>query len=141
MVEPIPLPTGERILTGAGAYSEITKISAPSEAAPGNTVTISITIKNLYSSTIGIMVGGALEYGVTPWPKISCPDNHLNVPGGESHTFQCTFTMPEYDVIIHAYSYYYSSDGWVFDDERTKDIDVGTEPEFSNLQATFRKVT
>jgi len=141
MADPMPIPEEERILTGAGAYTEITNISAPSGAAPGSTVTISITVKNLYSSTIGIMARGALDYGVTPWPTINCPDNSDNIPGGGSLTVQCSFTMPEDDVVIHAYSYYYSLQGYVFDDEKTKKVNVETKPVFSNLKVTFRSVS
>ena len=48
---------------------------------------------------------------------------------GATKTFYGYFTMPYYPpgkvVKIHAYSYYYDSSlGWIFDDEKTKDIEV-----------------
>ena len=51
-----------------GLYTQITEIVAPSSAIAGQLVSIEVKIKNLYSSVIGIMVGGALDYGVSPWP-------------------------------------------------------------------------
>lgn len=120
----------------AGTYTEIVKIVAPSEAVAGQTVDIEVEIKNTYSATIGIMIGGALDYGETPWPTIDFPDNSANVAAGATHTFHGSFTMPDSDVTIHAYSYYYGSDGyWHFDDEETKDVSV-TElvPEFSRFE-------
>ena len=124
-------------------YAQITSISAPSEALPGDLVDITVTIKNLYSSAIGIMVGGALEYGVSPWPGIDFPDNWDNVDAGASRSFGGSFTMPDKKVTIHAYSYYYASDGyWYFDDEKTKNVSLATlTPQVSEFRiADFYKV-
>lgn len=107
-----------------GLYTDIVEITAPSEAVAGSTVNIQVKIKNKHTSTIGIMVGGALEYGVTPWPSISFPTNWANVSPGATYTFYGSFTMPTLGVKIHAYSYYYTADGWVFDDEKTKSVSV-----------------
>jgi hypothetical protein len=104
-------------------YADVVSIVAPSEAYSGSRVDITVKIKNLYTSTIGIMVGGALEYGVTPWPGIEFPTNWANVAAGATQSFDGYFTMPNKDVKIHAYSYYYGSDGlWHFDDEMTKTV-------------------
>lgn len=109
----------------AGTYTDIVEIVAPGEAVAGERVDIEVKIKNTYSATIGIMAGGALDYGETPWPTIDFPEYSANVAAGATHTFYGHFTMPDSDVAIHAYSYYYGSDGyWYFDDEKTKDIDV-----------------
>ena len=111
-------------------YADITSITAPSEAMEGSRVDITVKIKNLYSSTIGIMVGGALEYGVSPWPSISFPENSANVGPGNTHSFSGYFTMPNKKVTIHAYSYWYGADGyWYFDDEMTKTINIAQIPE------------
>jgi len=108
-----------------GAYTEITEIVAPSSAVPGSRVDITVKIKNNYSSTIGVLVGGALEYGVTPWPTITFPTNSANVAAGATKSFSGYFTMPNAAVMIHAYSYYYGDDGyWYFDDEKEKDVDL-----------------
>jgi len=107
-------------------YAEITEIVAPSSAVAGSKVDIQVKIKNRDSSTIGIMVGGALDYGITPWPSINFPDDWDNVAAGATKTFYGYFTMPSSNVKIHAYSYWYSpaTYGWYFDDEKTKDVGV-----------------
>jgi len=105
-------------------YAEIVEIVAPAEAAVGSRVDITVRIKNRYASSIGIMVGGALEYGVTPWPGINFPDDTENVAGGVTHSFNGWFTMPNKRVTIHAYSYYYAGGSWYFDDEMTRAVDL-----------------
>lgn len=109
-----------------GVYTQITEIVAPGSAVTGETVSVKVKIKNLYSSIIGIMVGGALDYGVSPWPGINFPDSIANVAAGAIHTFNGSFTMPNSAVTIHAYSYYYSPDTgyWYFDDEKTKGVSL-----------------
>jgi hypothetical protein len=86
--------------------------------------------KHLLRRVISIMVGGALEYGVSPWPGIDFPENWANVEGGATHSFSGSFVMPNKKVTIHAYSYWYGSDGyWYFDDELTKTVDVAAAPQ------------
>ena len=46
------------------------------------------------------------------------------------------FTMPDEDVTIHAYAYYYGTDGmWHYDDELTEEVEVVSYPnsDFSSL--------
>lgn len=136
---PIPVPLVRE--AGAGAYTEITSVEAPASAVAGSMVTVRVTIKNRHSSEIGIMVGGALEYGVIPWPAITFPNNWANFPAGVSFYFDGTFRMPDNDTIIHAYSYYYTPQGWVFDDEKTRKITVSVaQPAFSKLSVIYTKV-
>lgn len=124
----------EKIVVGAGAYTDIISITAPSTATPGETVSITVTIKNTYSSAIGIMVGGALEYGVTPWPTINFPTYWANVNAGQTKSFTGSFTMPASAVTIHAYSYYYGVDSaWHFDDELTKNVGLAEGAEWVQL--------
>ena len=125
----------------SGTYAEIIEIVAPSSAVAGETVDIEVKIKNTYSAIIGIMAGGALEYGETPWPAIDFPDNNANVAAGATHSFYGHFTMPDSDVKIHAYSYYYASDGmWYWDDEETKRVSVAElVAEFSQFEITDYK--
>ena len=117
-------------------YADIVEIIAPGEVAAGSRVDITVRIKNTYSAAIGIMAGGALEYGVSPWPDITFPDHSANVDGGVTHSFNGYFTMPEKKVTIHAYSYWYGADGyWHFDDEMTKTVNLAaeTESEFGSI--------
>ena len=136
---PIQVPVVRE--TGAGAYTEITAIQAPASASPGSLVQVKVTIKNKASSLIGIMVGGAIEYGVSPWPLISFPNDWANFPAGESYYFDGTFTMPAYAVVIHAYSYYWGDGSWHFDDERTKNVSLSVlEAQFQSLSVSYNKV-
>ncbi len=124
-------------------YADIIDIIAPSQAAPGDRVDITVRIRNNYSGAIAIMVGGALEYGVSPWPGISFPENSANVDGGVTYSFNGHFYMPDSRVTIHAYSYWYGADGyWYFDDELTKVINLAALiPQVSEFQiADFSKV-
>jgi len=111
-------------------YADIVEIVAPAEAAHGSRVDITVRIKNTYSSAIGIMVGGALEYGISPWPGINFLTPSANVNAGVTHSFSGYFAMPDKKVTIHAYSYYYGADGsWHFDDEMTRVVDLTQEVE------------
>lgn len=106
-------------------YADIIEIVAPDSAAPGSRVDVTVRVKNLYSGTISIMIGGALEYGVTPWPGITFPENWANVAPGETYSFNGYFIMPDRALTAHAYGYWYGSDGlWYFDDEGTKAMAV-----------------
>lgn len=111
-------------------YADIIEIVAPSQATAGNLVNITVRIKNTYSGVVSIMVGGALEYGVSPWPGIDFPESWANVEGGATRSFSGSFVMPNKKVTIHAYSYWFGSDGyWYFDDELTKTVDVAAAPQ------------
>ena len=111
-------------------YAYIIEIVAPSEAAQGGRVDITVKIKNTYSSAIGIMVGGALEYGVSPWPGISFPSPSTNLNTGATYSFSGYFTMPDKIVTLHAYSYWYGADNsWHFDDEMTKIVNLVSIPD------------
>ena len=124
-------------------YAQIVEIVAPSQAVSGERVDITITIKNTYSAAIGVMVGGALEYGVTPWPGITFPENSANVNPGATYSFSGSFIMPDKKVTVHAYSYWYGADGyWHFDDEMTKVVNLAAlTPQVSEFKiADFNKV-
>jgi hypothetical protein len=124
-------------------YAQIVEIVAPSQAMAGERVDITVRIKNTYSAAIGIMVAGALEYGVSPWPGISFSENSANVNGGATYSFSGYFTMPDKAVTIHAYSYWYGADStWHFDDEKTKSVSLATlTPQVSEFKiADFTRV-
>lgn len=122
-----------------GEYTQIVEIIAPSEAVAGETVLLTIRVRSLFTSPMGIMVGGALDYGISPWPTIDChyPDNQAIVGPGDTHSFSCDFVMPDSDVTVHAYSYWYGSDSaWHLDDEATKNISLlaVVKPTFSDFK-------
>lgn len=124
-------------------YADIIEIVTPSQAAFGSKVDITVKIKNTYSEVISVMVGGALEYGISPWPGIDFPENWANVNAGAIYSFSGSFIMPDKKVTIHAYSYWYGADGsWYFDDELTKVVNLASlTPQVSELQISdFYKV-
>ncbi|MBA2084677.1 hypothetical protein DMTZ50_0482 [Dehalococcoides mccartyi] len=111
-------------------YADVIEIITPGQAAPGSRVDITVRVKNTYSNVISIMVGGALEYGVSPWPGIDFAENWANVDSAAVHAFGGSFIMPDRRVTIHAYSYWYGADGyWYYDDELTKSVDITAAPE------------
>jgi len=111
-------------------YADIIEIVTPAQATAGSRVDITVRVKNTYSGAVGIMVGGALEYGVAPWPSIDFPENWANVDGGAVHSFSGFFFMPDRRVTIHAYSYWYGADGsWYLDDEMTKSVELQAVPQ------------
>lgn len=111
-------------------YADVIEIVAPSQAAPGDRVDITVRIQNTYFDTIAIMVGGALEYGVTPWPGIDFPEYWANVDQEIVFSFSGSFVMPDRKVTIHTYSYWYGTDGdWYFDDEMTRSVEVAAAPQ------------
>jgi hypothetical protein len=124
-------------------YADVIEIVAPAQAASGGRVDITIRVRNTYSAAIGIMVGGALEYGASPWPGIDFPENSTNVDGGVTYSFNGSFIMPDKKVTIHAYSYWYGADGyWYFDDEMTKVVNLmALSPQVSEFKiADFYRV-
>ena len=124
-------------------YADVIEIVAPAQAAPGTRVDITIRVRNTYSGAIGIMVGGELEYGASPWPGIDLTENSANVDGGVTYSFGGSFIMPGGRVTIHAYSYWYGSDNyWHFDDEMTKIVNLMSQsPQVSEFKiADFYRV-
>ena len=118
-------------------YADVIEIVAPSQASPGSKVDVTVRVKNLYSAAIGIMIAGALEYGVTPWPGIDFPESYANAGAGVTYSFSGSFVMPDCRVTIHAYSYWYGADGyWYFDDEMTKVINpaAAIESQFGSIE-------
>ena len=122
----------------SGQYVEVISIVAPNEAVAGGIVDVTVTIRNISSYELSAMVGACLEYGVSPWPEVTFPYNSVTLNPGESHSFNGPFTMPDKDVTIHAYSYWYGTDGyWHFDDEKTRSVNLTTiEVGFRNLDIT-----
>jgi len=106
------------------AVTEIVEIVAPDEAPAGSRVDITVSIRNLHTTTVTIGVGAELEYGVTPRPTVTFRVSYANVPPGGVYSFTGHFTMPESDVTIHAFSYFWDTAtmGWIREDEETKTV-------------------
>ena len=117
----------------AGTYTDVVEIVAPSSAVAGQTVSVTIKIKNKYTSIIGVAAIGVWDSEVRFIDWLTA-----NIPAGATQSFSGSFIMPSRRVTIHGYSYYYGTDGnYHFDDERTKDVALGVlEPEFSGFGIT-----
>ena len=102
-----------------GEYTDIVEIVAPSNARAGETVPVTIKIRNKYSASINVAAIGLYDSEerfidwLTYW-----------IPAGETHSFPGTFIMPARDVTIHAYSCYEAEDGWYYDDEAEKAVSL-----------------
>jgi hypothetical protein len=125
-------------------YADITEIVAPSQAASGNRVDITVKIKNIYSVAIGIKVVGVPEYeGLPSGLYIQFPEQSVNVNASATYSFSGYFTMPDKKVTIHTYSYWYGADNlWHLDDEMTKAVNLAAlTPQVSEFKiADFYKI-
>lgn len=108
-----------------GTYTEVTEIVAPNSATAGETVPVTIKIKNLWTGSVHVYAIGVLD---SEDRFIDWLDDWISA--GATHSFSGSFTMPNRDVTIHAYSYYEAEDGYVyFDDEAAKDVSLAAPPE------------
>jgi len=103
----------------AGTYTDIVEIVAPSSARAGETVPVTIKIRNKWTASVHVAAIGIYDSEerfidwLTYW-----------IPAGETHSFSGAFVMPARDVTIHAYSYYQAEDGWYSDDEAEKAVSL-----------------
>lgn len=115
-------------------YTEITEVSAPSEAAVGQTVPVTITIKNnhsakLYIAAVGLYADTIFIDWLSVW-----------IFSGASHSYSGSFIMPDHAVTIYAYSYYESGGYWNLDTYTTKNVSLGVlQAAFSEFDINFTK--
>ncbi len=109
----------------AGYYTEITDIVAPSSAIAGESVPVTIKIRNKYSASVHVAAIGIYD---TEERFIDWLDYWI--PAGVTHSFSGSFVMPNKGVTIVAYSYYEDEEGyWHKDDEVTKGVSLAAPPE------------
>lgn len=108
----------------AGTNTEVTEVVVPSSAQVGASVSVQVKIKNTADEALTIMAGGALQYGVTPYPTIVFTDEAEEVAAGGIGSFVGSFVMPDSDVTVHGYSYYYdeTEEVWIPDDTLTASV-------------------
>jgi len=103
-----------------GTYTDVVEIVAPSSAGAGETVPVTIKIKNTWTGPVHVAAIGVYdtEEQFISWLKYV-------IPAGATHSFEGSFVMPGMDVTIHAFSYYEDIDGyWRYDDEAAKDVSL-----------------
>lgn len=111
-----------------GTYTEIISIIAPSEAGYGDLVSIEVKVKNLTDYPIYIAVSGQYDGVDTPFS----PD-YATVGAGAIYSFTSSFTMPNNDVRLQVWSWYWPPmDVWYQDDYGYVDIalEVEAPPEY-----------
>jgi len=116
----------------AGTYTEIIEIWTDKESyIAGETVWVSVLIKNLYSQPIHI-------YGTAVAEGNRFIDLDAWVCAGLTYTFGGYFTMPDKSVRITAYSYYEAVGGATYqDDSKSKDVNLAASvPAFAEFQIT-----
>ena len=110
-------------------YSEIRQIIVPTLAASGDLVTVQVRVRNLHTTAIYIAVTGQYDSVDIPFS----PD-YATVGAGATYSFTSSFTMPNNDVRLRAWSWYWTGTEWAQDDYAYADIEllevVVPEPEF-----------
>lgn len=116
-----------------GTFTDITDIIAPSEAAYGDTLTVEVRVKNLYSEPLSIAVGGRANGIIVPFG----PESATVLPG-HTYAFIGHFVMPNRNVRLEAWSscwkgveWYQLSDDYAYVDIALKEVEI--EPEFQNF--------
>ena len=100
-------------------YTE-TRIDTPDSAREGDVVNATIGVTNLTAAALTIKVAGTLEPGDILYIGY---ETRLIEPGATEY-FSGTFTMPSYDVTIHAKSYFQST----LDSEDVSVVSLTTGP-------------
>lgn len=119
-----PRPIGQLAAIAVGAYTDIVSIIAPAEAAYGDLVNIEVRVKNLYTDPIYIAISGRYD-GV----DIFFSPEYATVEAGATYSFTRSFTMPNNNVRLHVWSFYWTGSEWYQDDYSYVDITLAVPPE------------
>jgi len=117
IISPPPCSVGSLASVALGAYTEITQITAPPSATAGQSVTIEATVKNLHTANIYIAVTGLYDTA-----ELRFTPEYAIVEPGANHTFRVSFTMPNHNVEVWAFSHYWTGTDWYQDDQDSVDI-------------------
>lgn len=114
----------------AGIKTSILIIAAPSEAAAGETVEVTVIVKNI--DVVNHVVACVALYDSERFIDLAAI-----IYSGETHAFIGSFTMPNKAVTISVWSYYPYYSEWIADDSATVNIALKTvEPEFAGFGIT-----
>ncbi|MBA7698435.1 hypothetical protein ES703_107112 [subsurface metagenome] len=119
-----PGPIGQLAAIAVGAYTDIIEIIAPASAEYGDLVSIEVRVRNLYTSGIYIATSGRYD-GVDIFPT----EAYAGVEPGATHSFYFSFTMPNNDVRLDVWSFYWTGTEWYQDDHSYVDIALAILPE------------
>lgn len=108
----------------AGIYTQIVDIIAPSSAIAGETVPVTIKVKNTWIDYVHVWA-----FGIWDSEGQFIQEKYL-ILAGSTRSFSGSFVMPNRAVTIHAYTWYEGADGyWYPDDEAAKDVSLAAPPE------------
>ncbi|MBA7577665.1 hypothetical protein ES708_19518 [subsurface metagenome] len=103
----------------AGKYTDIIKIDAPSSAAQGKRVDVSVRVKNIDTENHVIACVAEVD-------GLRFIDEVQLIEAGETNSYSGAFLMAGGDVTIYAYSYYpepwTTPTKWILDDTDEKDV-------------------
>lgn len=112
-----PRPIGQIGAIAKGTYTEIVEIIAPSEAAVGDKVAVTVHVKNLYNDYNYISVSSQFDDTLISFS----PEYEYVIPWGEC-SFIGFFDMLGKAVRLHVWSYYWTGEEWYPDDYSYVDI-------------------
>ena len=116
MTSQVSLLPGE-VAISAGTYTDIVAIEAPSNARAGESVPVTIKVKNKWTTSVHVWAFGIYDSAVRFIEKKEL------IPAGSTRSFSGSFVMPDRDITIHAYSWYEDVDGyWRPDDEAARGV-------------------
>ncbi len=96
----------------AGTYTDIISITAPASAKYGDTVSVTVKVKNIFSLPLNIAVTGRYD-GV----DIAFSPVYATVGAGATYSFTKSFTMPNKSIKLDVWSsYWVDYVGWYQDD-------------------------
>jgi len=124
-------PVGVEV--GAGAYTDIISISGPSEVAEGEWVNLDVAVKNTWTSSFYITITGSYD-GTDIYPSI----DYLTIQPGETLHFYFAFKMPNRDIRVDFWSWFWATDDWYQDDSQavTVKLKQPQSPEFASFGIT-----
>jgi len=121
----------------AGIFTAITAIRAPAQAPAGQQVTIELDIVNITDSGL-YLAATAQDSGVS----FSVSPGFAWVDSWAKYTFLVTFTMPNKNLRVNIYSWWWDGSNWNADDYGYVDIALAAiSPEFRGFSiADYSKV-
>ncbi|GAJ04968.1 unnamed protein product, partial [marine sediment metagenome] len=120
----------------AGTLTEILNMWATAGPLAGDQVNVTAIVKNISAESLYITCTGL--YDDTP---LTFSPDYTWIDPGKNYTFTASFTMPNKDIRLHVWSYYWTGTEWLWDDYVSLDIALGEAPpptkeEFKNLEIT-----
>ncbi len=98
--------------------AKIVSIDAPINAVPGDTVIVDVSVQNNSSQDMYLSVTGVFDSTNLSWQF-----DYLLVSAGQTVIFRGTFTMPNSDVRLTIWSWYWDTAlGWILDMTNYVDI-------------------